>query len=187
MEFLHSLILGLVQGLTEFLPVSSSGHLVVFQTLFGFGQEGSHMAFDILLHLGTLVAVFVAFRRDIWELIKAFFALAGAVFTGKFKWKQAPGAQRLVVLLVLACVPLVLVVPFKDKLEALYVFPAVVGGLLILNGFMLLMADKLASGRKDEGNAQVKDSFIVGLFQAMAVVPGISRSGATITGGLISG
>ncbi len=195
MSYIEAVVLGLVQGLCEFLPVSSSGHLVIFQNLFGLSENASENALVVvLLHLATLVAVVVAFRKRIWGLICGFFSLLKSVFTGKFSWKTAPDNQRMLILMVIATLPLLAFVFISDQIEALFSSMLLVGIALMVTAFLLTLADYVTrkyanQGKigKGAGEMTVKDSIVVGLFQCVALVPGVSRSGATITGGLLSG
>lgn len=170
-------VLGAVQGLTEFLPVSSSGHLVMLQTLFkDFGAAENEMMFDLLLHLGTVIAVIVAFWPDIVELFRSFF---GLVFD-KFKIKDRPG-RRFLLLILMTIVPMLILLPFMDTIEALFTSPVIVGPALIITAAILLFCDGHSNGEKDEKTAGFKDAFLIGLSQIIATVPGISRSGTTMT------
>ena len=170
MTYLHSILLGVVQGLTEFLPVSSSGHLVIFQHILG--VQESPLTFDVMLHMGTLLAVFVAFWDDIIDILKKPFT-------------------RLTYLIIVGCIPAAiagyLVAPVIEKaFESLLV----VGLGLIFTGFALRLSEKWSRekiGLKDIPNTSYKDAFFIGLLQALAIVPGISRSGSTIAAGLFAG
>lgn len=170
MTALYAILLGLVQGLTEFLPVSSSGHLVIFQHILG--VQESPLTFDVMLHMGTLLAVFVAFWDDIIDILKKPFT-------------------RLTYLIVVGCIPAAiagyLVAPVIEKaFESLLV----VGLGLIFTGFALRFSEKWSQemiGLKDIPNTSYKDALFIGLLQALAIVPGISRSGCTIAAGLFAG
>lgn len=178
-----AILLGAVQGLAEFLPISSSGHLALVQALVDFEQYGGNaLAFDIILHLGTLVAVFVAFWGDIVKVIKAVLAI---ILDG-FKIKDVP-SRRLVVMLILACVPLAIGALIEGLIESAFQSTLFIGGALIATAVMLFIADKKGGGTKTERSAKYGDAFFVGVMQLVAVFPGISRSGATICGGLFTG
>lgn len=192
MNYIEAAILGLVQGLCEFLPVSSSGHLVLFQTLFGMQNPDDNALLVVLLHLATLIAVVVAFRRRIGGMLAALFRLIGKIFTGKFSWKRADGNERMVVLVVISTLLLVPFVLIQKKIEALFASLLVVGIALLVTALMLILADRISRRRKHSAGktaeqATVLDSVVVGLFQCAALVPGLSRSGSTITGGLVRG
>lgn len=185
-----AILLGLVQGVAEFLPISSSGHLALFQNLFGMQDiEHDHMFFDVLLHLGTLVSVIIVYRREVWEMILALISLfkkkspAGQAASGK---KTDP-AGRLIVLIIIATLPLVLILPVKKYIEMLFTSLAFVGLALIVTGTLLFISDKIRFGGKTEKNATVKDAILIGLAQAVATLPGVSRSGTTTIAGLFCG
>ncbi len=186
MSYLSAIILGLVQGVAEFLPISSSGHLCIFQSFFGLVDvEAENMLFDVLLHLGTLVAVFVAYRKEILELILAFFSL----FTRDTQQasrgaKDYRPARRMILLIIVATLPLFLVLPVKKYVDQLYSNTFFIGGALLLTGCLLFFSDRIPKGHKTEKSATLLDALIVGLAQAAATVPGLSRSGTTISAGL---
>ncbi|MBR5515904.1 MAG: undecaprenyl-diphosphate phosphatase, partial [Clostridia bacterium] len=183
--WLFAAISGIIQGLAEFLPISSSGHLSLFQNFFG--MKDIPMTFDILLHLGTLAAVFIVYRKDIFPLFPAFFTMIGKVLKGKFKFKEATVHERMVLMVIIATIPLVLIVPFTDYIDLIGKSNIAIGCILIFNGIMLFVSDRLASGKINLENAKVKHAIVPGIFQMFAVLPGLSRSGSTITGGLTQG
>lgn len=185
MKLIHSIILGLIQGLTEFLPVSSSGHLVLFENLFGLeSAENSNLFFDVLLHFGTLIAVIIAFRRDILELLRAFF---GMFSRGDANRERDIAPRRMILLLLVATLPLAAVLPFKSHLEGIRAYPWAVGIALIVTAALLFLSDRFTRGKKTERSAGILDALLVGAMQAVAVTPGISRSGSTITMGVFRG
>ena len=178
-----AILLGLVQGLTEFLPVSSSGHLVLVQTFFGGSNpEADYMLFDVLLHFGTLLSVFIAFWGDIRELLIEFF---GWVRDG-FRLENRP-YRRFIVMVLITIVPMFPVLLLKDKLDALFSNTLFVGCALLVTAVVLLLSERAPRLRKDAANATWLDAFLIGCAQAVAVVPGISRSGSTICAGLFRG
>ena len=185
----EAMLLGLVQGITEFLPVSSSGHLSIFQNFFGMTTaEDANLFFDVLLHLGTLVSVCAVYRRDIAAIIRdcaAFVRASGHPVPGQ-EHRRYPGA-RLLLMIVLATLPLALVLPIKDYVERLYYSTVFIGVALILTGAMLYVSDRMPRGRKTAKNMGVWDALLVGVCQAVATVPGLSRSGTTITAGISAG
>ncbi len=186
MKYLYVAFLGLLQGLTEFLPVSSSGHLSLFQNFFG-GQEPDNF-FNVLLHFATLLAVCVFYRKDIAEMILEFFRAVGDLFSrGGSRGSKVPPARRLVVMIVAATLPLVLVLPVKSKVEALGGNTLFIGCALLVTGLLLFASDRFARGQKTERTMTVADALLVGCAQALAVVPGLSRSGTTITAGVARG
>ncbi len=185
MNFIKAVIMGIVQGLSEFLPISSSGHLVIIDRLFHFGSEAeADVFFDMLLHLGTLVAVFIVFRKTIWELIVCFFSTLKQIFTGKFHFKETTPMQKMLGFLIISILPLFVILPFKDDIENLYNSLLPVGIALIINSIVLLLCDRFKEGKKTSGTMRKRDALVVGIAQAIAVVPGISRSGSTITAGV---
>ena len=189
MTYLSAAFLGLVQGVAEFLPISSSGHLSIFQNFLGLNQmaEGGHVFFDLLLHLATLVAVCVFYRRDIMDIITQGITYVKSVGHPVPGEKKKYPAVRLLVMMFFATLPLFLVLPIKDKVEGLYNNTLFIGFALIFCGAMLYISDRLPRRNKNEKNMTIKDALIIGLFQAVATVPGVSRSGATITGGIATG
>lgn len=177
-----AVLLGLVQGLTEFLPVSSSGHLVLAQSLFGGNIEMDYMLFDVLLHFGTLLSVVIAFWQDVKELVLEFF---GWLRDG-FRINGHP-YRRFIIMVLITIVPMFAVLPVKSKLEEAFSSPLLVGLMLLVTAGLLLLSEKAPMKRKTEANASWIDAFIVGLGQCVAVLPGVSRSGTTICVGLLRG
>ena len=187
MTVLTSVLLGLIQGIAEFLPISSSGHLAIAQNLLGMqGVSDIPEFFDVLLHLGTLLAVFVAYRKDIYEMIAEFFAGAADI-AHRSTPTPVPPARRLILLLVVGTLPLFAVLPVKGAIEGLSDNMYFIGGALIVTGFLLFASDRVKKGRKNEKTATLLDVFLVGCTQALATCPGISRSGMTITAGCFAG
>ena len=187
MKLWFAIFLGLVQGATEFLPISSSGHLSIFQNVFGMeNPEQGHLLFDVMLHLGTLISVCIVYRKDLAELIKAFFSL----FRRGEKGSEAArnrSSIRFLFMIIIATVPLLVAVFLKDYVEKLYYNITFIGIALIVTGFLLYLSDRLVKGKKNEKNAKMTNALIVGIAQAIAIVPGLSRSGTTITVGLFQG
>jgi len=183
------MFLGFVQGVAEFLPVSSSGHLALLQHFMGLTDlEHDHVFFDVLLHFGTFLSVCIVYRRDILEMTAEFFAGIVALFSGYgSRQSPVPPARRLVMLVILGTLPLFLILPVKDTVEGLYSNPLLIGFALLATGLILFFSDRLAKGRKTEKSAAITDALLVGCAQAIAVVPGISRSGATISAGMLRG
>lgn len=175
-----ALLLGVVQGLAEFLPISSSGHLALMQNLLDFSQYGADaVTFDLVLHLGTLVAVAAAFWQDIKVLFVEFFKW---IFDG-FKLRGRP-SRRLLLMLVLGTLPLVLGALLEDYIEAAFGSSIVIGFSLMITAVLLYCADRFGGGVKNAKTAKLSDGLKVGLMQLVALMPGISRSGSTICGGL---
>ena len=187
MTFLSSFLLGLVQGIAEFLPISSSGHLAIAQNLLGMSDAGTVPEFfDVLLHLGTLVAVFVAYWADIKDMVLEFFRGAGDLIHHSTP-NPVPPARRLILLIILGTLPLFAVLPVKDAVQSLSNSMVFIGAALIVTGVLLFVSDRVKKGRKNERTATWLDVLIVGLGQAIATMPGISRSGMTITTGCFVG
>ena len=187
MTFLSSFLLGLVQGIAEFLPISSSGHLAIAQNLLGMSDAGTVPEFfDVLLHLGTLVAVFVAYWADIKDMVLEFFRGAGDLIHHSTP-NPVPPARRLILLIILGTLPLFVVLPVKDAVQSLSNSMVFIGAALIVTGVLLFVSDRVKKGRKIERTATWLDVLIVGLGQAIATMPGISRSGMTITTGCFVG
>jgi undecaprenyl-diphosphatase len=175
----QAIFLGVVQGLTEFLPVSSSGHLVFFQSLFG--MEEPQLFFDVMLHFGTLLAVMVYFRRDISGIIRGI----GSTVTGKRKNEEG---TKLFFWILVATLPTALMgLLFKDWFESLFSKPNIVGGMLLITGSILYLTRWVK--KKDRSLEKMKwiDALLIGVAQGIAIIPGISRSGATISMGLFCG
>jgi len=185
MSFFTSILLGFVQGVAEFLPISSSGHLAIAQQLLGLNTEIPPF-FDVLLHLGTLLAVFAAYWQDIVAMVRELIFGVGDIIHGTAP-KPVPPARRMILLIVLGTLPLVLVLPIHKKVQALSGSMAFIGAALIVTGFLLFACDLIRKGRKNERTATVADVLIVGLGQALGTLPGISRSGMTISAGCFAG
>lgn len=186
MSYLQAIILGLVQGITEFLPVSSSGHLAILQSFFGLESTENHLLFDVLLHLGTLGAVLITYWGDIASLTRE--GLVQLHFK-KPRRGQKPDLlkQRMILFILLATLPLVLVVFLRKAVASLYENTFFIGFALLVTGGLLFAADRLGHGTKNERNATLGSVMLVGLSQALATVPGLSRSGTTISVGMFCG
>ena len=187
MSYLTAVLLGLVQGVTEFLPVSSSGHLAIAEQLLNLqGASNVPGFFDVLLHLGTLVAVFAAYWDDIRDMIVEFFAGIGDLAHHSTP-NPVPPARRLILLIIVGTLPLFVMVPFRRFFSSLGDNMYFIGGALIVTGILLFVSDRVHHGRKTEKTATLLDALLVGLGQAVALCPGISRSGMTITTGCFAG
>lgn len=183
MSLLESILLGIVQGLTEFLPVSSSAHLVFVPFLLGWKIDPQiNFIFDVLVQLGTLLAVIIYFRQDLVKVIAGFIR---GLLTGKpFATQEA----RLGWYLILATIPAGLAgLLFKDLVEAAFNSPPAAAGFLLFTAALLFSSERLARRRNDGDQITWLDALVMGLFQAFAIFPGVSRSGATISGGLFRG
>ena len=188
MSIVSAILYGIIQGLTEFLPVSSSGHLAIAHGIFGAANlDADYFTFDILLHLATLVAVLIVYHKDIFPLIPAFFRLIGKVFRGKLRLSEYDEHEKMLVYLIIATLPLVAAVFLNDKVEALGQYVKIVGGILIVNGVVLFLSDRIGKGNKALPDVKPKNALAVGLCQLCAILPGLSRSGSTITGGRLCG
>ena len=187
MSLLSSILLGFIQGLTEFLPVSSSGHLAIAEHLLGMsGASDIPEFFDVLLHLGTLVAVFVAYWAEVRDMVLEFFRGAKDLAHGTTP-TPTPPARRMILLIIVGTLPLFVVLPIKDFVEGLADNMYFVGGALLVTGCLLFASDRVRKGHKSERSARIQDVLVVGLAQAIATCPGISRSGTTITAGCFVG
>ena len=187
MSLLSSILLGFIQGLTEFLPVSSSGHLAIAEHLLGMsGASDIPEFFDVLLHLGTLVAVFVAYWAEVRDMVLEFFRGAKDLAHGTTP-TPIPPARRMILLIIVGTLPLFVVLPIKDFVEGLADNMYFVGGALLVTGCLLFASDRVRKGHKSERSARIQDVLVVGLAQAIATCPGISRSGTTITAGCFVG
>ena len=185
MTYLSAILLGLVQGLAEFLPISSSGHLAIAQNLLHLQTEVPEF-YDVLLHLGTLLAVFVAYWRDILDMIGEFFRGIGDL-ARRSTPTPVPPARRMIVLIVIATLPLFAVLPIRGAVQGLSDNMVFIGCALIVTGFLLFASDLMRKGKKTERHATWTDALLVGVGQAVATMPGISRSGMTITTGCFCG
>ena len=187
MDIIQAIIIGLVQGLTEFLPVSSSAHLIFAQQALGVADVG--LAFDVLLHVGTLVAVIVYFFNDIVNMIKGFLLSLVDLKDGNFmgELKKDP-YKKLAWLTILATIPIGIVgVLFNDIVESMFQGLTVPAFLLLITGCLLYVSQRMNSGRIDVRNIGLKEALIMGCGQALAILPGLSRSGTTIAAGLFAG
>ena len=186
MTLFSSVILGLIQGITEFLPISSSGHLAIAEHLLHTSGMKTPEFFDVLLHLGTLVAVFIAYWSDIRDMIVEL--IAGARDLARRSTPNpVPPARRLILLIIVSTLPLFVVLPVKDLVEGLADNMYFVAGALLVTGCLLFASDRVKKGRKTEKSATLVDALLVGVGQAIATCPGISRSGTTITAGCFVG
>ncbi len=180
-----SAVLGFVQGVAEFLPISSSGHLTLFQHFFG--METPDNLFNILLHFATLLAVCVYYFQDVAEMVLEFFRGIAALFSRERSTGNPPEARRLVLLLIVGTLPLFLVLPLKGYVEQVGNYPAAVSAILLFTGVVLFLSDRMARGRKSARNTTLKDALLIGVAQGFATLPGLSRSGSTIAAGMALG
>ena len=185
MSYFMSAVLGVVQGIAEFLPISSSGHLTLLQHFLGMPEPDN--LFNILLHFATLLAVCVYYFQDVVEMIAEFFRGIAALFSRNPSRGNPPEARRLVLLVIVGTLPLFVVMLIKNQVEALGNYPVVVSCALLITGCILFFSDRMASGRKTARSATLKDALLVGVAQGFATLPGLSRSGCTISAGMAVG
>jgi undecaprenyl-diphosphatase len=178
MSYIYSILTGLLQGLTEFLPISSSGHLVLFHDILGFNLP-DNLTFDVILHLGTLGALLLYFYKDVIKYLTAFFAS----FT---RWKVRTDInQRLAWMLVVGTVPAVIAgYFFEDIIDRVFRNSVSVAIMLIVFGIVLYAVDKYTSKEKELNQLNWTDTIVIGLAQALALIPGVSRAGITIIAGI---
>lgn len=194
MTILEAIIQGIIQGATEFLPVSSSGHLSLFQHFTG--VTGDEAVFTtIALHIGTLVAVFIAFRQKIWALILEFFAMIKDIFTGRFSFKVGSGNRRMILMIIVSILPLFVFYIFKDFFTAVSSDSDIIaeGICFLYTAVILTIGDRTAKKNaekgieKTAGETTAADALVIGFFQGVALLPGVSRSGSTISAGMMTG
>ncbi len=188
MSILSAILQAIIQGITEFLPVSSSGHLSLYQHFTGNSGEGALM-FSALLHLGTLAAVCTVFYKQIWELIKEFCLMVKDIFTGNFSIKDASPQRRVVFMYIISTALLIPFVIFKGVFEGFAEDGSILmeGICFLYTAAILFMADRTAKGSKRAVDMKYKDATTIGFFQGIALLPGVSRSGSTISAGLFCG
>lgn len=187
MDIISAIIQGIIQGITEFLPVSSSGHLSVAQHFMNIGDES--LVFSVALHLGTLAAVFIAFWDRIIGMIKEFFLSIRDIFKGQFSWKGMNDDRRMMVMIIIATLILVPAYLLRDFFVSFEGDGDIIfeGCAFIFTAIILFLSDACIKGLKTGRDISVKDAVIVGLFQCVALFPGVSRSGSTTTAGLFCG
>lgn len=185
MSYLTAVLLGLVQGVAEFLPISSSGHLALLQNIFQ--VEEADLLFDVLLHLGTLISIFMAYRRDLRGVLRGGLGLLGLGRDRGRTTKRNADRRRMAVFIVAGSLPLLLVLPVRERVAALYHNTVFVSLMLMVTGCMLYLSDRFSTSTRGLREASALQALAVGLGQAVAVVPGISRSGATISLGMLCG
>ena len=186
MTYWSAILLGIIQGLAEFLPISSSGHLAILQNFLRIGDLENQMLFDVLLHLGTLGAVILAYRTQLKGLCREGLAM---LHIKKLRRGVKPDLprRRLLLFLIAATLPLIPAALLNDWLDPLFYNTFFIGFALIVTGFLLLAADRFGHGNKTEKAMTLSDAMVIGLAQMIAVVPGLSRSGSTIAAGMALG
>ncbi len=188
MSIIEAILQGILQGLTEFLPVSSSGHLSLFQHFTGLDGEGA-VTMTIVFHLGTLAAVFIAFWDKIKKLIFEAFRMLKDIFTGKFRWKTMNPERRMIMMIIVSILPLFGFYIFRDFFERLSSDSDIIveGVAFLYTSALLFMSMKYGKGCRTAGETTVPAALTIGVFQGIALVPGISRSGSTISAALFTG
>ena len=186
-NIISAVIQGVIQGLTEFLPVSSSGHLSVARHFMNVNDGG--MTLSIVMHLGTLLAVFIVFWKRIFGMIKEFFLTFGDIFTGKFRWSKMNDDRRMMFMVIIATLILVPFVFIKDRFTAVQEDNDIIfeGCAFIFTSIVLILSDACVKGYKTGKDMKIRDAITVGLFQVVALFPGVSRSGSTVSAGLFRG
>ncbi len=188
MESLQSVMLGIIQGLTEFLPVSSSGHLVLLQNLFGIREP--ELLFDISLHLGTLLAVFIVFYKEILRILQALLRLPALIkSSGNLKSVFADNEEiRIFALILIGSIPTaILGILFHKIADQIFGAVWIVGVMLLVTGTLLWFTRQISNEGRPLIKVSIRDALMIGLIQGMAIMPGISRSGATISMALFLG
>lgn len=185
MTYFEATILGLVQGLAEFLPISSSGHLALLQSWFKI-DESKVLLFTVLLHVGTLISVFIVYWKDIWELIVELVLTIRDLCTGKGLRMEERPVRKLGVMIIVATIPTAIIgFAFGDFFDSLYTSVLPIGIGLIITGFLLVFAEKINTGNRGIKQMNCRNAIFIGLVQGIAICPGISRSGSTLFGSLV--
>ena len=185
MTYFEAVILGLVQGLAEFLPISSSGHLALLQQWFGI-DENKVLLFAVLLHVGTLISVFIVYWRDIWELIVELCLTIKDLCTGKGLRLEERPVRKLGVMIIVATIPTAIIgLLFNDLFDKLYTSVLPIGIGLIITGFLLILAERTGNSTRGIDKMNFRNALFIGTVQGIAICPGISRSGSTLFGSLI--
>lgn len=185
MTYFEAVVLGLVQGLAEFLPISSSGHLALLQQFFGI-KEDNVLLFAVLLHVGTLISVFIVYWKDIWELIVELFLTIKDIFTGKGLRLDERPVRKLGVMIIVATIPTGLIgILFNDFFDGLYNSIVPIGVGLLVTGCLLVIAERMGASNRGIKEMNFRNAIFVGVVQGIAICPGISRSGSTLFGSLL--
>lgn len=187
MGYIEAIVLGLVQGLSEFLPISSSGHLALLQSLFEINED-KVIFFAVLLHIGTLVSIFVVYHKDIYALIKELFLLFKDIFTGKGLRIEERPIRKLGIMIIVSSIPTAIMgLLFSDYIDKIFGSLTVIAICWIITGFILLFSEKLKNNKKEIEGMKYRNAIFIGICQGLAIMPGISRSGSTIVGSLVTG
>ncbi len=190
MTYFLAILMGIVQGVAEFLPISSSGHLSLLQ--YFYGMEEPDTLFNVLLHFATLMAVCIVYRKDIIDMIQEFLLMIADFFKKSKKTPndEAPpitSGRKMVLFVILGTLPMIFVFPVKDIVESLGSDPTFISFPLIITGTLLFTADKTAKSEKNLDKIPTKDVVLIGISQGIATIPGLSRSGCTISSALALG
>lgn len=185
MTILTAVLLGLVQGIAEFLPISSSGHLALLQNFFH--VDAGDLLFDVLLHVGTLFALCLVYRRDISAVLRGALGLVGLGRDRGPTTRKNVDRRRMAVFIIVGSLPLLLVFPVRSQVAELYNNSVLVSLMLLFNGLILYLSVRNFQGVRGLRDMRGVTALLVGLGQAIAVVPGISRSGTTISVGMLCG
>lgn len=196
MEFIHAIIEGIIQGLTEFLPISSSGHLALYQHFAGTGADGGTLL-TVLLHMGTLLAVVIVYYKTLLQLVAELFRIFGDILHRRFSFRQMNESRRMLFMLVISCIPLLLLLipvgggqKLMDVLSGLAVDDNVLaeGLAFLFTAALLIFGVRAASGKRRKHKMNTTDALSVGLAQCVAAgFAGVSRSGSTIAAGMLCG
>ncbi|MFR5262837.1 MAG: undecaprenyl-diphosphatase UppP [Christensenellales bacterium] len=187
MGYIEAIVLGLVQGLSEFLPISSSGHLALLQNLFEINED-KVIFFAVLLHIGTLVSIFIVYHKDIYALIKELFLLFKDIFTGKGLRIEERPIRKLGIMIIVSSIPTAIMgLLFSDYIDKIFGSLTVIAICWIITGFILLFSEKLKNNIKEIEGMKYRNAIFIGICQGLAIMPGISRSGSTIVGSLVTG
>lgn len=185
-SIIQASILGLVQGLGEFLPISSSGHLALLQKFFNVDGD-KVIFFAVMLHLGTLISVLIVYWKDIFELLRELFYVFKDIFTGKGLDISKNETRREGFLILVATIPTAIIgILFEKVFESFYTSLIAIGVGLIITGTILFIAERNAGGNKRAKNMMFRNAVFIGIMQGIAIAPGVSRSGSTLFGGLVS-
>lgn len=189
MDILSAVLFGIIQGAAEFLPVSSSAHLALCHDLFGLLPPDAYPGFDVTLHIGTLIAVFIAYKNDMPSVCKGYFTSIPKLFKNRFSLDALNENERIAAFTVIVTVPAAVfaLLGGADLSDQAAAYPGYIGALLIFNGVLLIITDLIKTEKYAVCDVRYKHAFVMGLFEAAAILPGISRSGATVTAGRLCG
>lgn len=187
MGYIEAIVLGLVQGLSEFLPISSSGHLALLENLFEIKEE-SVLFFAVLLHIGTLVSIFIVYHEDIYALIKELGLLFKDIFSGKGLRIEERPIRKLGIMIIVSSIPTAIMgLLFSNFIDKVFGSLIVISICWIITGLILFFSEKLKSNSKEIEGMKYRNAIFIGICQGLAIMPGISRSGSTIVGSLVTG